>query len=84
MIKIHHVEQQQLPMPVEVDAEMTGDKHEMRTRLHCSVDGCDYSKNGGETISRKDNWKRHMIKIHHVEPLQLPIPVEADAKMTDE
>ncbi|KAJ4147632.1 hypothetical protein LMH87_002144 [Akanthomyces muscarius] len=84
MIKIHHVEQQQLPMPVEVDAEMTGDKHEMRTRLHYSVDGCDYSKNGGETISRKDNWKRHMIKIHHAEPLQLHIPVKADAEMTDE
>ncbi|OAA75264.1 Zinc finger domain-containing protein, C2H2-type [Akanthomyces lecanii RCEF 1005] len=58
------------------------DRHEKKKKFHCSVDGCDYSKNGGRAFPRKDNWKRHMIKIHHVEQQQLPMPVEVDAEMT--
>ncbi len=58
------------------------DRHEKKKKFHCSVEGCDYSRHGGKAFPRKDNWKRHMMKIHHLEQQQLPLPVEVDAEMT--
>ncbi|KAJ6783516.1 hypothetical protein PWT90_02047 [Aphanocladium album] len=58
------------------------DRHEKKKKFHCSIEGCDYSKLGGRAFPRKDNWKRHMIKIHNLEQQQLPMPVEVDAEMT--
>ncbi|TQV93273.1 Zinc finger domain-containing protein, C2H2-type [Cordyceps javanica] len=58
------------------------DRHEKKKKFHCSMEGCDYSKLGGRAFPRKDNWKRHMMKIHNLEQQQLPMPVEVDAEMT--
>lgn len=54
------------------------DRHEKKKKFHCSVTGCDYSRAGGKAFPRKDNWKRHMIKIHNIEQQSLPEPVEVD------
>ncbi|KAL6893245.1 hypothetical protein GGI43DRAFT_174610 [Trichoderma evansii] len=54
------------------------DRHEKKKKFHCSVTGCDYSRAGGKAFPRKDNWKRHMIKIHNIEQQALPEPVEVD------
>ncbi|KAM0258185.1 hypothetical protein ACHAQJ_003953 [Trichoderma viride] len=54
------------------------DRHEKKKKFHCSVTGCDYSRAGGKAFPRKDNWKRHMIKIHNIEQQLLPEPIEVD------
>ncbi|KAL7920036.1 hypothetical protein ACQKWADRAFT_299572 [Trichoderma austrokoningii] len=54
------------------------DRHEKKKKFHCSVTGCDYSRAGGKAFPRKDNWKRHMMKIHNIEQQSLPEPVEVD------
>ncbi|EQL03303.1 Zinc finger transcription factor ace1 [Ophiocordyceps sinensis CO18] len=58
------------------------DRHEKKKKFHCSVQGCDYSRIGGKGFPRKDNWKRHMTKIHNMDQAQLPEPVEADQEMS--
>jgi hypothetical protein len=45
------------------------------------VPGCDYSRQGGKGFPRKDNWKRHMTKIHNMDQRHLPEPVEVDQDM---
>ncbi|PON21463.1 hypothetical protein TGAM01_v209626 [Trichoderma gamsii] len=54
------------------------DRHEKKKKFHCSVTGCDYSRAGGKAFPRKDNWKRHMMKIHNIEQQSLPEPIEVD------
>ncbi|KAH7304946.1 hypothetical protein B0I35DRAFT_484139 [Stachybotrys elegans] len=54
------------------------DRHEKKKKYHCALQGCDYSKAGGKAFPRKDNWKRHMTKIHNMDPNHLPEPVEVD------
>ncbi|ODA78692.1 hypothetical protein RJ55_06074 [Drechmeria coniospora] len=58
------------------------DRHEKKKKFHCSVPGCDYSRAGGKGFPRKDNWKRHMMKIHKMDQAQLSEPVEVDEEMT--
>ncbi|KAG5914160.1 hypothetical protein E4U42_000658 [Claviceps africana] len=57
------------------------DRHDKRKKFHCAVPGCDYSKAGGKAFPRKDNWKRHMTKIHNMDQQQLPEPIEVDSEM---
>ncbi|KAG6015138.1 hypothetical protein E4U43_005654 [Claviceps pusilla] len=57
------------------------DRHEKKKKFHCAIPGCDYSKSGGKAFPRKDNWKRHMTKIHNVDQQQLPDPIEVDSEM---
>ncbi|KAK7426821.1 hypothetical protein QQZ08_006722 [Neonectria magnoliae] len=57
------------------------DRHERKKKFHCAIQGCDYSRQGGKGFPRKDNWKRHMTKIHNVDQRFLPEPVEADEEM---
>lgn len=57
------------------------DRHEKKKKFHCAVAGCDYSRQGGKGFPRKDNWKRHMTKIHGLNSQQLPEPVEVDQDM---
>ncbi|KAK5998802.1 Zinc finger protein ZXDC [Cladobotryum mycophilum] len=57
------------------------DRHEKKKKFHCSVPGCDYSRTGGKAFPRKDNWKRHMMKIHNIDQQQLPEPIEIDLDM---
>lgn len=54
------------------------DRHEKKKKFHCSVQGCEFSKAGGRAFPRKDNWKRHMTKIHSMDQTQLPEPIEVD------
>ncbi|UNI24347.1 hypothetical protein JDV02_010099 [Purpureocillium takamizusanense] len=54
------------------------DRHEKKKKFHCSVPNCDFSRVGGRAFPRKDNWKRHMMKIHHMDQTQLPEPIEVD------
>ncbi|KEY68634.1 hypothetical protein S7711_00514 [Stachybotrys chartarum IBT 7711] len=54
------------------------DRHEKKKKYHCAIQGCDYSKAGGKAFPRKDNWKRHMTKIHNMDSSRLPEPVEVD------
>jgi hypothetical protein len=57
------------------------DRHEKKKKFHCSMQGCDYSRSGGKAFPRKDNWKRHMTKIHGLDHRSLPEPVEVDSDM---
>ncbi|KAF5656466.1 hypothetical protein FHETE_10987 [Fusarium heterosporum] len=57
------------------------DRHERKKKFHCAVPGCDYSRQGGKGFPRKDNWKRHMTKIHNMDQRHLPEPVEVDQEM---
>lgn len=57
------------------------DRHERKKKFHCAVPGCDYSRQGGKGFPRKDNWKRHMTKIHNMDQSHLPEPVEVDQDM---
>ncbi|GJN67344.1 hypothetical protein PLICBS_001368 [Purpureocillium lilacinum] len=54
------------------------DRHEKKKKFHCSVPGCEFSRAGGRAFPRKDNWKRHMTKIHNMDQAQLPEPIEVD------
>lgn len=58
------------------------DRHLHSKKFHCAVASCEYSRAGGKSFLRKDNWKRHMTRIHHVETKDLPEPVEYE-EMTD-
>ncbi|PNY22686.1 Zinc finger transcription factor ace1 [Tolypocladium capitatum] len=57
------------------------DRHEKKKLFHCSVQDCDYSRAGGKGFPRKDNWRRHMTKIHNVDQTRLPEPIEVDHDM---
>jgi hypothetical protein len=54
------------------------DRHEKKKKYHCVIPGCDYSRAGGKAFPRKDNWKRHMTKIHNMDQHHLPEPIEID------
>jgi len=40
------------------------DKHLIQRKYHCSEADCPYSKAGGRSFPRKDNWRRHMQNKH--------------------
>ncbi|KAL2198572.1 hypothetical protein P885DRAFT_59129 [Corynascus similis CBS 632.67] len=44
------------------------DKHHKTRKFYCTEPGCDYSRQGTKSFPRKDNWKRHMLKKHSVDP----------------
>jgi hypothetical protein len=54
------------------------DRHEKKKKFHCAIQGCDYSRAGGKAFPRKDNWKRHMTKIHNMDSQNLPEPIEVE------
>ncbi|EAA36598.1 hypothetical protein GE21DRAFT_2024 [Neurospora crassa] len=49
------------------------DKHKKTRQFHCTVPECPWSRQGGRSFPRKDNWRRHMINKHQITPLQEPI-----------
>ncbi|TDZ34201.1 hypothetical protein C8035_v009664 [Colletotrichum spinosum] len=57
------------------------DKHKKTKKFHCTVSTCLYSKAGGKSFPRKDNWRRHMVNIHHVQPTSDPEPDMVDEAM---
>jgi len=44
------------------------DKHTKTRKFYCTQPGCDYSRQGTKSFPRKDNWKRHMLKKHSIDP----------------
>ncbi|WYZ39266.1 hypothetical protein EsH8_III_001180 [Colletotrichum jinshuiense] len=57
------------------------DKHKKTKKFHCTVSTCPYSKAGGKSFPRKDNWRRHMVNIHQVTPMGDPEPDMVDEPM---
>lgn len=47
----------------------------MKTRKYYCIDPtCAYSRRGGKSFPRKDNWRRHMINKHALNPASDPEP----------
>ncbi|KAM0574741.1 hypothetical protein ACHAP9_001448 [Verticillium nonalfalfae] len=58
------------------------DKHTKLHKFHCLDPTCLYSKVGGKGFPRKDNWRRHMINKHSINPTEDPEPHFVDETMT--
>lgn len=44
------------------------DRHHKTRQFYCTQPGCLYSRQGGKSFPRKDNWRRHMKNKHHIDP----------------
>jgi len=49
------------------------DKHSTAKKFHCTQPDCPWSKEGGKSFPRKDNWRRHMLNKHQIQPESDPI-----------
>jgi len=49
------------------------DKHNKTRKFYCTQSDCPYSRQGGKSFPRKDNWRRHMINKHRVTPETDPV-----------
>jgi hypothetical protein len=49
------------------------DKHKKTRQFHCTEHGCPYSRQGGKSFPRKDNWRRHMMNKHQITPQSEPV-----------
>ncbi len=49
-------------------ARHMNDKHLKTRRYYCPVTVCPYSRQGGKSFPRKDNWRRHMVNKHNITP----------------
>ncbi|CCC07802.1 hypothetical protein SMACR_01368 [Sordaria macrospora] len=58
------------------------DKHKKTRQFHCTVPECPWSRQGGRSFPRKDNWRRHMINKHQITPVTEPIEYN-DVPMND-
>jgi len=54
------------------------DKHLKSRKFYCTFHECPYSKQGGKSFPRKDNWRRHMVNKHQVVPEAEPDPMFVD------
>lgn len=50
-------------------------RHRRNTRYHCTVFGCEFSIEGGSALVRKDDWTRHLTRLHNMDPDNLPDPI---------
>lgn len=57
------------------------DKHFKTRKFYCTVHDCPYSKQGGKSFPRKDNWRRHMVNKHQLTPTIDPEPEFIDEMM---
>ncbi|KAH8886730.1 hypothetical protein GQ53DRAFT_844672 [Thozetella sp. PMI_491] len=58
------------------------DKHKKSRKIYCMVPDCPYSRWGGKSFPRKDNWKRHMLNKHSITHDGDPGPEYVDDTMT--
>ncbi|KAK4187249.1 hypothetical protein QBC35DRAFT_238011 [Podospora australis] len=58
------------------------DKHCKTRKFYCTQPECPYSRQGGKSFPRKDNWRRHMLNKHHITPTTDPEPEFADDIMS--
>lgn len=49
------------------------DKHNKTRKFYCTQHECPYSKQGGKSFPRKDNWRRHMVNKHRISPETDPV-----------
>ncbi|KAK1833102.1 hypothetical protein QBC39DRAFT_51685 [Podospora conica] len=49
------------------------DKHNKTRKFYCTQHECPYSKQGGKSFPRKDNWRRHMVNKHRIAPDTDPV-----------
>jgi hypothetical protein len=63
-------------------ARHVNDKHQKTRKFYCTQHDCPYSKQGGKSFPRKDNWRRHMLNKHHITPTTDPEPEFADDIMS--
>ncbi|KAK0718817.1 hypothetical protein B0T21DRAFT_351609 [Apiosordaria backusii] len=59
------------------------DKHFKTRKFYCTVHDCPYSKQGGKSFPRKDNWRRHMVNKHQLTPTTDPEPEFMDEMMVN-
>jgi hypothetical protein len=57
------------------------DKHNKTRKYYCTEPTCAYSRQGGKSFPRKDNWRRHMINKHAQSPGTEPGPELIDEEM---
>jgi hypothetical protein len=57
------------------------DKHLKTRKYHCTQPQCPFSRQGGKSFPRKDNWRRHMINKHHITPDSDPVEFNDDMMM---
>ena len=58
------------------------DKHNKTRKYHCTEAGCPWSRQGGKSFPRKDNWRRHMQNKHGCNPEHDPVEEVVDEPMT--
>ncbi len=59
------------------------DKHSQTRKFYCTQPECKYSRQGSKSFPRKDNWKRHMMNKHAIDP-QTVTEDYMDHPVTDE
>ncbi|KAK3330460.1 hypothetical protein B0H66DRAFT_63087 [Apodospora peruviana] len=62
-------------------ARHVNDKHRKTRKFYCTQQDCPYSRSGGKSFPRKDNWRRHMMNKHHITPDSDPGPQFVDDLM---
>lgn len=48
------------------------DKHNRARKFYCVQQNCPYSRSGGKSFPRKDNWRRHMQNKHNIHDVTDP------------
>jgi hypothetical protein len=54
------------------------DKHTKSKQYFCTQRNCPYSRQGGRSFPRKDNWRRHMQNKHNIQNPADPEEVTMD------
>ncbi|KAL2262258.1 hypothetical protein VTK26DRAFT_2008 [Humicola hyalothermophila] len=44
------------------------DRHDKTRKFYCTQPDCPWSRRGGKSFPRKDNWRRHMKNKHQIDP----------------
>lgn len=57
------------------------DKHNKTRKFYCTQPDCPYSRQGGKSFPRKDNWRRHIMNKHRITPESDPGPQYVDELM---
>ncbi|KAK4218819.1 zinc finger transcription factor ace1 [Rhypophila decipiens] len=57
------------------------DKHNKTRKFYCTQPDCPYSRQGGKSFPRKDNWRRHIMNKHRITPDSDPGPQYVDELM---
>jgi hypothetical protein len=59
------------------------DKHNKTRKYYCIQPKCPYSRQGGKSFPRKDNWRRHMQNKHNIHDVTDPGSEYVDEVMAE-